>query len=177
MILLLIFEKKYRNMKNLILLLVMAFSTISFAQQNKKKGPPPGKTLVGENYGADVSADTKAVSTNRLHKELEKMKKLENVAVKGKVKEVCKAEGCWLTLETDNGERFFVKNKDHAFLIPLALEGKNVIVTGSAENKVTSVKELKHFAEDAKKSQEEIDAITKDKKEVRFLSEGIKVVK
>ena len=155
----------------------MGFTTLTFAQETEKKGPPPGKALVGDSYGAKVSDDAKKVSTKKLQKKLKKSKKIENVVVTGKVKEVCKAEGCWLTLETENGERFFVKNKDHAFLVPLALEGKTVEIEGSAEMKTTSVKELKHFAEDAKKSQAEIDAITKPKDEVRFSATGIKVVK
>ena len=61
-------------------------------------------------------------------------------------------------------------------MVPLALVGKTVVVEGSAEKKVTSVKELKHFAEDAKKPQSEIDAITKPKEEVRMQATGIKVV-
>ncbi len=164
-------------MKKLIFVFVLAIATLSFAQQTEKKGPPPGKALVGDSYGATVSENAKTLSAKKLQKKLKKSKKVENVVVKGKVKEVCKAEGCWLTLETDNGDRFFVKNKDHAFLVPLALEGKMVEIEGSAEMKTTSVKELKHFAEDAKKSQAEIDAITKPKDEVRFSATGIKVVK
>ena len=163
-------------MKKFIFLLVLGFSTVAFAQQAEHKGPPPGKALVGDSYGASVNADAKTVSTKKLQKKLKKSDKVDNTVVKGKVKEVCKAEGCWLTLETDNGERFFVKNKDHAFLVPLALEGKSVVVEGSAEKKITSVKELKHFAEDAKKPQSEIDAITKPKEEVRMQATGIKVV-
>lgn len=163
-------------MKKLLFLLAIGFTTLGFAQETESKGPPPGKALVGENYGATVNTGS-SISTKKLQKKLKKTKKVDNVAVKGKVKEVCKAEGCWLTLETENGERFFVKNKDHAFLVPLALEGKNVVITGSAENKTISVDEQKHYAEDAKKSQAEIDAITKDKDEVRFLATGIKVVK
>lgn len=163
-------------MKKLLFLLAIGFTTLGFAQETESKGPPPGKALVGENYGATVNTGS-SISTKKLQKKLKNTKKVDNVAVKGKVKEVCKAEGCWLTLETENGERFFVKNKDHAFLVPLALEGKNVVITGSAENKTISVDEQKHYAEDAKKSQAEIDAITKDKDEVRFLATGIKVVK
>ena len=47
---------------------------------------------------------------------------------------------------------------------------------GSAESKTTSVKELQHYAEDAKKPQAEIDAIKEPKTETRFLASAIKVV-
>ena len=60
--------------------------------------------------------------------------------------------------------------KDYAFFVPTALEGKTVVLEGSAESKTTSVKELQHYAEDAKKSQAEIDAITEPKTETRFLT-------
>jgi hypothetical protein len=39
--------------------------------------------------------------------------------------------------------------------------------------KTTSVAELKHYAEDAKKTQAEIDAIKEPKKEVRVTAKGI----
>jgi hypothetical protein len=42
--------------------------------------------------------------------------------------------------------------------------------------KTTSVAELKHYAEDAKKSQAEIDAIKEPQKEVRVTAKGIVIV-
>lgn len=103
-------------------------------------------------------------------------KKLENVAIKGKVTDVCEKKGCWLTIQTEDNSQFFVKMKDYAFFVPTALKGKNVVLEGNAERKVISVDEQKHYAEDAKKPQSEIDAITKPKEEVRFVANGIKVV-
>ncbi|MCC2591634.1 DUF4920 domain-containing protein [Chryseobacterium sp. MFBS3-17] len=165
-------------MKKLALVFSMALTTVAFAQTAKKAGPPEGKALVGDAYGAQVSvkAEKKAMSAAQLDKKLKKSGKLNNVAVKGKVTDVCEKKGCWLTVETENNERFFVKMKDYAFFVPTALVGKNVVLEGTAENKITSVDELKHYAEDAKKSQAEIDAITKPQEEIRFLASGIKVV-
>ncbi|HAI79459.1 MAG TPA: DUF4920 domain-containing protein, partial [Chryseobacterium sp.] len=51
-----------------------------------------------------------------------------------------------------------------------------IVLEGSAETKIISVDEQKHYAEDAKKSQQEIDAITKPQEEIRFVANGIKVV-
>ena len=67
--------------------------------------------------------------------------------------------------------------KDYAFFVPTSLVGKNVVLEGNAETKTISVDEQKHYAEDAKKSQAEIDAITTPKEEIRFMASGIKVVK
>ncbi|MBU8881970.1 DUF4920 domain-containing protein [Kaistella sp. DKR-2] len=166
-------------MKKLALLLTIAFSTVVFAQETEKKsGPPAGNALVGDVYGAQVSAKAEktAISAKNLEKKLKKAKKVENIAVKGKVTDVCDKKGCWLTVETENNDKFFVKMKDYAFFVPTALIGKNVVLEGNAETKVISVDEQKHYAEDAKKSQAEIDAITKPQEEIRFMASGIKVV-
>jgi hypothetical protein len=51
-----------------------------------------------------------------------------------------------------------------------------VVLDGIAFIKITSIEELKHYAEDAKKPQSDIDAITAPKKEIRFLANGILVL-
>ena len=167
-------------MKKLALIFSIMVSTVAFSQESqaKKMGPPEGKAMVGEVYGAGVSekAEKSAMTTKKLDQKLKKSAKAEKVAVKGKVVKVCDKKGCWFTVETDNNEKFFVKMKDYAFFVPTALEGKNVILEGNAEMKVTSVDEQKHYAEDAKKPQAEIDAITKPEEEIRFVASGIKVV-
>ncbi|MCD9615554.1 DUF4920 domain-containing protein [Chryseobacterium gleum] len=161
--------------KTILFCVALTASSLTFAQS----GPPEGKALVGDTYGAQVSssAESKAITVDKLNKKLKKdNKKVENVAVKGKVTDVCDKKGCWLTIQTEDNSKFFVKMKDYAFFVPTALKGKNVVLEGNAERKVTSVNEQKHYAEDAKKPQSEIDAITQPKEEIRFVANGIKVV-
>ena len=161
------------------ILLFICFSTLSFSQEAvEKKSPPAGNAIVGDYYGTDVSkiSEGKAISINELESKLKRDKKADNVTVKGVVTDVCPKKGCWVTLKTDDGSSFFVKMKDYAFFVPTALKGKNVVLEGNAEKEITSLKELKHYAKDAKKSQAEIDAITVPKEEIRFLANGIKVV-
>lgn len=165
--------------KSLLFALTVSFSTLVFAQESKKSGPPAGNAVVGDVYGGGVAsnAESKAISVDKLSKKLKKSdKKVENVAVKGKVTDVCDKKGCWLTIQTEDNSQFFVKMKDYGFFVPTALKGKNVVLEGSAERKVTSVDEQKHYAEDAKKPQSEIDSITTPKEEIRFVANGIKVV-
>jgi len=167
-------------MKKFALILSVVLSATVFAQETAKKmGQPEGKALAGETYGAQVSAkaEQNAITPAKLDKKLKATKKLDQVAVKGKVTDVCEKKGCWLTVETENNEKFFVKMKDYAFFVPTALKGKEVLLEGSAETKVISVDEQKHYAEDAKKPQAEIDAITKPQEEIRFVANGIKVLK
>ena len=47
---------------------------------------------------------------------------------------------------------------------------------GWAFREVTSVDELRHYAEDAGKSQEEIEAIQEPKDELKFLASGVFVM-
>ncbi|WP_426486425.1 DUF4920 domain-containing protein [Flavobacterium sp. 2] len=154
-------------------------SAFSFAQEAvEKSAPPAGNAVVGDYYGADVSsiAVEKAVSVENLENKFNDQKKVENIAIKGEVTDVCEKRGCWVTIKTENGSSFFVKMKDYAFFVPSALKGKNVVLEGTAEKKITSIDELKHYAKDAKKSQAEINAITLPKEEIRFVASGIKVV-
>ncbi|WP_294292146.1 DUF4920 domain-containing protein [uncultured Chryseobacterium sp.] len=165
--------------KAILFAIAVSASSLAFAQETQKFGPPAGNAVVGDVYGGGVASNTesKAISVDKLSKKLKKEnKKVENVAVKGKVTDVCDKKGCWLTLQTDDNSQFFVKMKDYGFFVPTALKGKTVVMDGTAERKVTSVEEQKHYAEDAKKPKAEIDAITSSKEEIRFVANGIKVV-
>ncbi len=166
-------------MKNLLFFFTILLFGLAPAQSGEVAGPPAGKAMVGNFYGATVSvkSEKNAVTPAKLNQQLQKKAKIENVAVKGKVTEVCDKKGCWMTIETENKEKFFVKMKDYAFFVPTALVGRNVVMEGNAETKIISVEEQKHYAEDAKKSKVEIAAITHPKEEIRFMANGIKVVK
>ncbi|SHG02826.1 DUF4920 domain-containing protein [Chryseobacterium sp. OV279] len=167
--------------KAILFAAAVSVSTLAFAQETsqKKFGPPEGNAIVGDAYGAGVvsTSESKAITVDKLSKKLKKdNKKVEGVAVKGKVTDVCEKKGCWLTIQTEDNSQFFVKMKDYAFFVPTALKGKTVVLEGTAERKVTSIDEQKHYAEDAKKPQAEIDAIKTPKEEIRFVANGIKVV-
>ncbi|MBE8725507.1 DUF4920 domain-containing protein [Flavobacterium sp. KB82] len=161
------------------LVLFLSFSTICFSQEDvEKPAPPAGNALVGDFYGSDISGTSvnNAISVEKLDDKLKTTTKVENVVVKGEVTGVCPKRGCWISLKTEDGTSFFVKMKDYAFFVPTALKGKNVVLEGEAEKKVTSVEELKHYAKDAKKTKAEIAAIAKPKEEIRFMAAGIKVI-
>ncbi|MFM7903146.1 MAG: DUF4920 domain-containing protein, partial [Bacteroidota bacterium] len=93
--------------------------------------------------------------------------------VEGKVSSVCQAKGCWMKLETGNGETIRVSFKDYGFFVPKDLAGSTVVMRGTASINVTSVEELRHYAEDAKKSKEEIEKITEPKRELVFEADGV----
>ena len=135
--------------------------------------PPEGDANKGMIFGKKTKAKG-AIPVNELAAKLNGSEPAE-VKVKGKVKEVCKAEGCWLKMETADGA-MMIKMKDHAFLVPLSMNGKTIVVDGTATLKETSVDMLKHYAEDAGKTKAEIDAITQPKKEITMQAKGILVL-
>jgi len=96
--------------------------------------------------------------------------------IKGKVAEVCKAEGCWIRLQKKDGSTMMVRAKNHAFLMPENIVGKTVLIEGNATVKETSEEMRKHYAEDAGKSREEIAKIKGSEKSVEFAAKGVKVL-
>jgi hypothetical protein len=150
-------------------MLITGFGFMANAQ------PPEGDAKPGEWYGEKVITEG-AVNLNDVVKKLNSGAEYPEVKVQAKIVEVCPKKGCWLKLELENGETAMVKMKDYGFFLPLAAKGKTVVIDGKVELKTTSVAELKHYAEDAKKSKEEIEAITKPTKEVKVLAKGIVVI-
>lgn len=156
-------------MKKIFLVAVLFIATkITFAQ------PPAGPVNPGDTYGEKIQPDG-AIPVDALPKALATSNTLDT-KITGKVTGVCPKKGCWLTLETADKTKVFVKMKDYGFFVPTEMIGKTVVLDGQAKLKTTSVEELQHYAEDAKKSKEEIAAITKPETEVRFTAKGILVM-
>ena len=96
-----------------------------------------------------------------------------HVKFASEIKEVCAAKGCWMKLPLAEEKEAMVRFKDYSFFMPLDAKGKDVIVAGKAFVTVTSVEELRHYAEDAGKSVAEIAKITSVKKEFAFEASGV----
>ena len=137
--------------------------------------PPAGDAKPGEWYGEKVNPEG-ALNINDVVGKLNGGSEFDNVKISAKITEVCPKKGCCLKLELNDGSTATVKMKDYGFFLPLAAKGKVVVIDGEVKLKTTSVAELKHYAEDAKKTKEEIDAITKPEKEVRVTAKGIVIV-
>ena len=69
-----------------------------------------------------------------------------------------------------------VKMSGHSFFVPLAISGKEIVIDGIAEEKLTSVEQLRHYAADAGKTKEEVAAITAPKREIIIDAKGILVL-
>ncbi|HWI93701.1 MAG TPA: DUF4920 domain-containing protein [Flavisolibacter sp.] len=155
-------------MKRIIFLAVLGF-TLSAGAQKKEKVPAAKDVVYGQ-----VSEEKSSVGVDDLINKL-----VDNAfagQIKGKVAEVCKAEGCWIRLQKADGTTMMVRAKDHSFLMPENIVGKTVLVEGSATVKETSEEMRKHYAEDAGKSKEEIAKIKGSQKSVEFAANGVKVL-
>jgi len=125
-------------------------------------------------YGTVISENGEAISINDIQSKM-----ANNVfegKITGKVKEVCKAMGCWIKLEKADGSSLMVKSKDHSFFMPENLVGKTVLIEGTASIKEESEEKRKHYAKDAGKSKDEIKKIKGSGKEVQFVASGVKVL-
>jgi hypothetical protein len=161
---------KTLNMKKIVLsFALLLFTALAFAQ------PPAGDAKPGEFYGEKVNTDG-AIDISQIPAKLAEKESIDT-KVTAKVLDVCPKKGCWIKLAVNDSTTAFVKMKDYGFFLPLSAIGKTVVLEGEAKMKTTSVAELQHYAEDAKKSKEEIAAITKPEKEIRFTAKGITIVK
>ncbi|MBN9298079.1 MAG: DUF4920 domain-containing protein [Filimonas sp.] len=157
-------------MKKLLVLSAAILFTLAANAQ-----PPQGNAAKGTIYGDQKTTSTDAFNIAKLPLLLNG-DEAKNVKVIAKVVDVCPKKGCWVKLQVNDTTTAFVKMKDYAFFVPTSLVGKTIVLDGEAKNTTTSVDALKHYAEDAKKSKEEIAAITQPKKEIRFTANGIVVV-
>jgi hypothetical protein len=128
-------------------------------------------------FGAKIKTK-KAISYDVLLPKMEAMTSKSEpmeVKVKGIVKGVCQAKGCWMTIQPKEAGKpaLFVKFKDYAFFMPKDIAGREVVFQGKAFIEETSVEELRHYAEDAGKSADEIAKIIKPEREYKFMASGV----
>ncbi|MCC6909480.1 MAG: DUF4920 domain-containing protein [Phycisphaerales bacterium] len=81
------------------------------------------------------------------------------VVVRGTIDEVCQTKGCWMVI-VDGDRSARVKFKDYSFFVPRNAAGRQVVVRGWGEPTLIDVQWARHMAEDAGRSQAEIEAIT-----------------
>ena len=114
------------------------------AQAQESDIKPAAKGVV---YGEAITAQGNTVTPANLQANL--VNNAFEGKITGKVKEVCKSMGCWITLEKADGTTLMVKSKDHGFFMPQNLVGKTVVVEGIASVKEVTEATRKHQAEDA----------------------------
>ncbi|EOZ97727.1 hypothetical protein A33Q_1700 [Indibacter alkaliphilus LW1] len=160
-------------------ILIIGMLAVGFFSCQEKKSNE-SEALVGEElisntpvgvFGAVISEEEITPLSN-LVAQLEEGEEFHG-KVMGEIREVCAHKGCWMTMDLPNGETMRVTFKDYGFFVPKNSQGYPVIIEGVASKKITDVETLRHYAEDAGKSKEEIEAITEPKNEYAFEAVGV----
>lgn len=158
-----IFGKNLNKMK-IILHLLLTFALFSCSSNKNNKN---NFTF----YGTEISNDS--ILNFMLEKEIVMKQGLKPCKLKGEIVETCSKKGCWMTLDTGE-DTLFIKFRDYGFFVPVdSVEGKTAIIQGDLFLDTTSVEMLKHYAEDAGKSEEEIALITEPSFELGFIADGV----
>ena len=163
-------------MKKILLFTAITLVMVSCkneTQTTENKVEDVKKEIAYASFGMEIN-DTDALSSERMMEHYKGLKAGDTVPakMKGKIIEVCSKKGCWMTLDMGGENQVMVKFKDYGFFMPLNAEGE-VVINGKAFVSETSVDELRHYAEDAGKSKEEIEAITEPKFEYGFEADGV----
>ena len=160
-------------MKNLLLIAsaVFLFSCGNTEQKEEVQEVIEEVTVEISKHGEEITEDG-AISTTEFLAQFEGQEALTTKII-GTIEEVCSKKGCWMTMNLSDDKDMRVTFKDYEFFVPLDAAGKQTIIEGIATMDTTTVEMLKHYAEDAGDSQEEIDAITEPEFNYAFEATGV----
>lgn len=163
-------------MKNINFLLLLSLIMASFSAFSQEKNS--GKNDLYFSVGEEVESSS-ILSTLQMQEYYNDLKVGDtlNVTFRGDVASVCKQKGCWMKVALEDGREVMVKFRDYAFFVPKDIENKEVIMEGKAYVTEMSVEDQRHYAEDAGKSAEEVEAITEPAVTLSFLAGGVKIKK
>ncbi len=166
--------KKMIQMKAVYAVLVLLLVVACGGGPTTEDGVHYGNKITTDG-AIDVTMLVEKINTGEGAKDLDlgdgQVVKAVSAKIEGKVEEICKKAGCWMTMNA-NGEQVRVVT-NHEFFVDEAVIGKTVVVEGDAYFKMLSVAELQHFAEDDGQSPEEIAKITEPKPEYHFVANGL----
>ena len=129
-----------------------------------------GAVLVGEAVpgGEALSSDELIAQADALDG--------QTVTVEGTVREVCRMEGCWLTLADAEGRTVRVAvprgGDGYDFTFPKDASGRQARIFGPLAVETESVEDQRHFAEDGGASPEEVAAITEPRRTLVLTAHG-----
>ena len=119
------------------------------------------------NYGDDINSDliySETLTNN-----------FDQSNITGQIIDVCPKKGCWMNVKVDT-DTIFVKFKDYGFFVPKSgIEGKQVLMSGKIFKDTISVERLRHYAEDAKKSIDEIEKINTPEYKINIIASGVAI--
>lgn len=166
-------------MKRITLFVFCAFALLSCKNKTEETPGIPqnfSKTSYQSFGKTIVPNDAIAATSMAAHYQTMSVGDSINSKMKAKVNSVCQAKGCWMRLDLENGNEAMVKFKDYGFFVPKDIAGKEIIVNGKAFVNEVPVEELRHYAQDAGKTEEEIAQITMPERTFSFEADGVLLI-
>tara|TARA_B100000941_G_scaffold225563_1_gene167772 strand:+ start:531 stop:974 length:444 start_codon:yes stop_codon:yes gene_type:complete len=125
------------------------------------------KSITYVNYGDDINMDFSY--SEKIQDNFE----ISNIS--GQIIDVCPKKGCWMNVKV-NTDTVFVKFKDYGFFVPkTGIEGKQILMSGNIFRDTISVERLRHYAEDAKKSKQEIELIKVPEYKINMIASAVAI--
>ncbi len=126
--------------------------------------------VYGEAFSVEGAVPVQAVVAER-HHYLGRAVKIE-----GTVAEVCQMAGCWLTLQTGDGDNIRIlvarkENGDYAFTVPKDISGRRVVVQGMLAEEILLEGTQRHLAQDAGRTVD--DQTLVPKAELQVTAQGV----
>lgn len=123
-------------------------------------------------YGMQI--DDKVTHSYASVFELAQTGTIENVVLDGLITQTCAKKGCWMDVKMAEGDTMMVRFKDYGFFVPTdGVEDLRTVMHGTAKMDTISVDMLRHYAEDAGDSEEEIMRITEPRYVLEFIADGV----
>ena len=131
----------------------------------------PSETKVETFYGNKITSDSLTEYADLVDQV--DASGLVSTKIEGTIIETCAKKGCWMKVKADD-DTLMVRFKDYGFFVPKeGADGKTVIINGEAFYDTLSVDLLRHYAEDAGESEEEILRITEAEFVLSFTANGV----
>ena len=163
-------------MKKVLLLSSIALAFLASCENKKTETKNENIVDASLQYFGDTIKQDGAIAADQLATQMKGKDSLK-VKLTGTITDVCQKKGCWMNLNIGNNQTMKVSFKDYAFFVPKDAAGKTTVIEGVAYTETTPVAELKHYAEDAGKSKEEIEKITQPETNIGFEAHGVIIKK
>lgn len=153
---------------------------VSCKQTNKQVEAEKEVAIAYDSFGAEID-DSNVLTMEEAEVKFKNLKEGDTLTFKfkSKISDVCQKKGCWMKAPMSNGEKVRVSFKDYGFFMPKNLPelDATAVMNGKAYISVITVDQLKHYAQDAGKSEDEIAQITDPRRTLSFEADGVLIEK
>ena len=134
-------------------------------------------THVSDSHGRVVKGrkiiEKRALPLTKVLENFESFKD-KTIVAEAKIEQVCKKKGCWVSLRAGD-ELVRVSFANYGFFVPKDLNGQWAKVKGKITRKKMSVKEQRHYLEDAGADEKTLNNVSEAKYAYAFTASGIEI--